>query len=1361
MRLLVLLFLIFLIAIVPTGGFAADIKRIGIESDLSSNYVVSITQDKKGFLWFATESGLNRFDGNKFKVYKKKDISSSLQSISGNELNKVYADKYDDVVWIATQREGLNMFDCRTEMFVHYRHDSINKQGIVTNDITDIVNARDGNVWISTYYRGVEYFNKKTKSFKHYNKTTIPRMVSNGVWCVNEGSKGLLYLGHVTSGLSILSLKDNKIKNYRHDPANAESLPGDVVTAIFIDKNENVWIGTNNGLALFNPDTESFVVFRHDSGNSNSLISNYVYTITQMKDGQLWIGTERGGVSILDIRQSMFLRPENVLFKNIGYSDDYSGLSNPTVRSIYQDSFENIWLATYGGGINFISHYPTFFKAWEYSPIPSLNNTLSNPVAWGICVDRSDRVWVGTDGGGIDIFEKGVKVKTLNKSNSPLTDNAILTATRDSDNNLWFGTFRGGVIVFDSQYKVVSRFLIDDKNTDIRCFYEDNDKNMLIGTSSGVYEYNLSAKAGKLYSLDKLRNLVRAISKDDQGRIWIGSFGEGLTILDKDFTNPKTYNTGKGFPSNTIDYIYKDSKGQMWIATGEGLVLFENPSVDDKFKIFNGQNGYKNTHVRAITEDASHNIWISSNDGISRMICSTGKFYHYDHHNGVPLGDFMSASVTKDSKGQIFFGSQNGLCYLDPETIPTHIKLPSTVITGFTVYNNESKLADLEINIPVTSTIKLDYDQNTFSVSFNVLDYALNNQVDYSYTLKGLEDRWYNTQNLNTITFRNIPPGKYELLIKSRVKNQEWSDHVASLIIDIYPPLWLTWWAKAVYLIIALVIVFFILRFYKRKLELETSLTLEKRNHMQEQVLNDERLRFFTNITHELRTPLTLILGPLEDLQNDQGLSERHASKITVIHKSAMRLLNLINQILDFRKTETQNKRLTIHKGDLSQLVQEIGLKYKELNVNAKVDLEINLETRTDDIYFDSDIIGTILENLLSNAFKYTEEGVISLTLRDLHEDDITYTEIEVRDTGCGIPEESISRIFERYYQANGDRQVSGTGIGLALVRNLVLIHEGDITVESKLGEGTIFRFRIDANNIYPNAKHIDELESEEAVTEILGEELNNTGNTAENKTIILVVEDNKDIRDYIQSSLADQYTVYVAANGAEGWEKALLYVPDIIVSDIMMPEMDGFELSKTLKEDVRTSHIPIILLTAKDTIQDRTEGYNLGIDSYLTKPFSANLLRSRIVNLLDTRKKLADLINKNRIDKKTIIVDALNSIDNEFIEKVTAIIEQNLDSDKIDVALIAEKMNMSHSTLYRKIKALCGISVNEFIRKIRIGNAEKLLLTGKYSISEISYMVGINSITYFRQCFKDEFGLVPSEYLKKIKNETDPESGF
>lgn len=1360
MKLSIYLYLTVLICFVPFNIYGTEIDRIGIEAGLSSNYVVSVTQDNKGFLWFATESGLNKFDGNKFKVYKKKDQQSSPISISGNELNKVYADKYEDIVWIATQREGLNMFDCKTETFTHYRYNHKDQSGLVTNDITDVINSKDGNIWVSTYYAGIEYLNKKTKKFTHYNTTTINGMVSDNIWCVNEDNRGLLYIGHVSSGLSILSLKDKKIKNYKHNPNDAESLPGDEIRAIFIDKNDNVWIGTNNGLALFNPEKETFTVFKHDPRIKNSLSANFIFTITQLKNGQLWIGTEKGGVSILDIGQSMFLTPQNVSFKSMIYSDDHSGLSNPTVRSIYQDSFDNIWLGTYGGGINFVSHYPSFFKTWIYSPIPSLDNTLSDPVAWGICTDRTNRVWVGTDGGGIDIFDKGVKIKTLDKSNSPLTDNAIISATRDSDNNLWFGTFRGGVIVFDSQYKVISQFLIENKNVDIRCFYEDKDKNMLIGTSSGLYEYNILKKQGKLHSFEKLglpSNLVRAISKDNAGRFWVGFFGEGLTILDKDLKDPKKYKTENGLPSNTIDYIYKDTKGQMWVATGEGIVLYKNPLDQDNFEVYNEQNGFKNTHVRAITEDDSNNIWISSNDGISRLICSTGKFYHYNHYNGVPLGDFMSASVAKDSEGQIFFGSQNGLCYFNPGSIPTHLRLPPTVITSFSAYNNQHQLTDTEMDIPVSSVINLNYNQNTFSLSFNVLDYALNKQVEYSYTLKGFEDRWYNTQGANIITFRNIPPGSYELLIKSRVKNQDWSDNISSLNICIYPPLWLTWWAKSLYLVLIIVIVFFILRFYKRKIDLETSLTIEKRNHTQELRLNDERLRFFTNITHELRTPLTLILGPLEDLQNEAGLSERHATKISVIHKSAIRLLNLINQILEFRKTETQNKKLTVHKGDLSQLIQEIGLKYKELNMNSKIEFNIIIEAQHSSIYFDPDIIGTILENLLSNAFKYTESGHISLILSNIKEDDINYTQIEVSDSGRGIPSEDIPRIFERYYQANGDKQVSGTGIGLALVQNLVLIHEGQITVDSTLGVGTSFRFRFNSDNIYTNAKHIDSSLSDIAKTESDKEEdIDFEKNTTENKPIILVVEDNKDIRDYIQNSLSEQYIVHIAINGIEGLERAQLYIPDIIISDIMMPKMDGLELSKRLKDDIRTCHIPIVLLTAKDSIQDRTDGYNLGVASYITKPFSASLLKSRIVNLLETRKDLAKLINKNRLDKKTIIIDALNTIDNEFIEKITSVIEQNLDSDKIEVAFIAEKMNMSHSTLYRKVKALCGISVNEFIRKIRISNAEKLLLTGKYSISEISYMVGINSITYFRQCFKDEFGLVPSEYIKKIKGKID-----
>ncbi|MBK5719341.1 response regulator [Dysgonomonas sp. Marseille-P4677] len=1329
------------------------IKTLGMEQGISNNYVVSIAQDKKGFIWFATESGLNRFDGNSFKIYKKKNGTPNNNSISGNELNKVYADKFDDIVWIATQREGLNAFDCKSETFKHYKYDPSNNKSLVTNDITDITNSPNGNLWISTYHKGVEYFDKKTQTFVHYNKTTVPEMVNENLWAVKEDNKGLLYMGHVWSGLSVLSLKDKTIKNFRHDPNNKESLPGDEVRVIYIDKNDNIWVGTNNGLALFNAEKESFTVFKHDPLNKNSLLANYVFTINQLNDGRLWIGTENGGVSILDFQQSMFSSPQHISFTNITYSDDGKGLSNQTIRSIHQDTFNNIWLATYGGGVNFTSSHPPYFNTWTYSPIPKLKNSLNNKVAWGICADKQDQLWIGTDGGGINLFADGERTKIIEKGINSITDNAILAATKDSENNLWFGTFNGGVNIYNSQYGLISKLQLDDKSTDIRCFYEDGKKNMWIGSNNGVYTYNLITKIKKGYSRensDLPNNLVRAISKDNKDRLWIGFFGEGLAILDENMKMVKTFKTDSGFPSNTVDHIYRDKKGRMWIATGEGLVCFNSLDKEDQYIVYDNNSGLINSHIRAITEDSQGNIWISTNGGISRFISDQNKFFNYNHHDGIPLGDFMSGSVTKNSKGIIFFGSQNGVCYFDPEKIPMNISLPPTIITEFKFYNNKISSTNDEINIPlIANSVNLDYNQNTFKVSFNALDYSLNHLIDYTYMLKGLEDIWYTTQGENSVTFRNVPPGSYELLIKSRVKNQEWAEEITSLKIMVNPPLWLTWWAKSFYTVAILLIVFLGFRFYKRKLDLENSLTLEKRNHSQEQELHNERLRFFTNIAHELRTPLTLILGPLEDLHSDPTLAEKHSSKISVIHRSATRLLSLINQILEFRKTETQNKKLCVYKTNLAQLIEEVGLKYKELNLNNHISFNIVIETENVVLYFDPDIITTILDNLISNAFKYTRKGNITLKLRDIQKQGINYTEIEINDTGIGIPTESLPKIFDRYYQAERDILVSGTGIGLALVQNLISIHQGYIDVDSKQGEGTIFRFGIISDNTYPSALHADS-EPKHLIESIDNYENLKSGDT---KQIILVIEDNEDIREYISSSLSEQYKIYTAENGRKGLEAAFTRIPDIIISDIMMPEMDGLELSKNLKEDVRTSHIPIILLTAKDTIQDRTDGYNIGVESYITKPFSANLLQSRITNLLESRKKIAELINRNTVNKNAIIIDSLSKLDNEFIAKVTSIIEQNLDSDKIDVAFIADKMNMSHSTLYRKVKALAGMTTNEFIRKVRIRNAEQFLLTGKYTISEISYMVGINSITYFRQCFKDEYGLAPSEYLKQIIN--------
>lgn len=621
----------------------------------------------------------------------------------------------------------------------------------------------------------------------------------------------------------------------------------------------------------------------------------------------------------------------------------------------------------------------------------------------------------------------------------------------------------------------------------------------------------------------------------------------------------------------------------------------------------------------------------------------------------------------------------------------------------------------------------------------------------------------------NSVTFRNIPPGKYEFLVKARLHNQDWSEDMTSLRIHINPPLWLTWWAKLIYILITISIIYTIIHAYKKKIDLESLYTLEKKNHEQEQELNQERLRFYTNITHELRTPLTLILGPLEDMQKDTSLPTRQAQKLSVIHQSALRLLNLINQILEFRKTETQNKKLCVCKGNIAPLIHEIGLKYKELNQKKAIDFQIQIEKEEMPLFFDKEIITIILDNLISNAIKYTEQGKITLSLYPTTRNGVTYTEIKVSDTGYGISAEALPHVFDRYYQESGKHQASGTGIGLALVRNLVELHEGEIRVESIQNEGSTFYISLLTDNIYPNALHGDSTKQteEEMISEAVPEDSQNT-EPETSKPILLIVEDNEDIQKYIAESFSDSFEVITGSNGEEGKQQALNRIPDIIVSDIMMPVMDGITLCRQLKEDVRTSHIPVILLTAKDSLQDKEEGYEVGADSYLTKPFSASLLRSRINNLLDSRKKLIAQFqqagtnhnpNSHLDEKRSIITEALSKLDNEFIEKITQLVEDNLSSEKIDITYLSDKMCMSGSTLYRKMKALTGLSTNEYIRKVKMQNAERLLLEGKYNISEIAYKIGMNSTGYFRQCFKDEFGVSPSDYLKQFTSPTPPPS--
>ena len=1195
------------------------IQRLGIEQGLSNNYVLSITQDKQGFLWFATEEGLNKFDGTRFITYYKEEQSSSVQSITGNELNEVYTDPVQPVIWIATQRAGLNAYNYETQSFSVYQYNPEDPQSLITNDVTHItssVQAGKG-LWVCTYYRGIEYLDIATGKFTHYNKSTVPALPSEQTWTATEAEDGKLYIGHVEGGLSILSLNDKSVKHFVHDPQNPNSLPGNDVRCIYKDTNGNIWIGTSKGLALFNANTETFTNFHNNPGNIHGALSSYIFSIKQLKDNKLWIATELNGIMILDLQQNQFLLPEQIRFEFIREGDNNYSLSNASARYIFQDSFNNIWIGTWGGGINFISNAPPAFHTWSYSPTQMNESSLSNKVVSSVCDDGQGKLWIGTDGGGINVFENGKRVAIYNKENRELLSNSVLCSLKDSEGNLWFGTYLGNISYYNTRLKKFQIIELEKNELlDVRVFYEDKNKKIWIGTHAGVFVIDLASKK-VIHHYDTsnsqlLENFVRSIAQDSEGRFWIGTFGGGVGIYTPDMQLVRKFNQYEGFCSNTINQIYRSSKGQMWLATGEGLVCFPSARNFD-YQVFQRKEGLPNTHIRAISEDKNGNIWASTNTGISCYITSKKCFYTYDHSNNIPQGSFISGCVTKDHNGLIYFGSINGLCFFNPDIAINSPQIPPVVITKVRIPGRLTSREKNETAIPISEgEIELTHEQNSFNLTFNVQDYSLANQVEYAYMLKGLENSWYTINEQNSVTFRNIPPGKYEFLVKARLHNQDWSEDTTSLRIHINPPLWLTWWAKLIYILITISIIYTIIHAYKKKIDLESLYTLEKKNHEQEQELNQERLRFYTNITHELRTPLTLILGPLEDMQKDTSLPTRQAQKLSVIHLSALRLLNLINQILEFRKTETQNKKLCVCKGNIVPLIHEIGLKYKELNQKKAIDFQIQIEKEEMPLFFDKEIITIILDNLISNAIKYTEQGKITLSLYPTTRNGVTYTEIKVSDTGYGISAEALPHVFDRYYQESGKHQASGTGIGLALVRNLVELHEGEIRVESIQNEGSTFYISLLTDNIYPNALHGDSTKQteEEMISEAVPEDSQNT-EPETSKPILLIVEDNEDIQKYIAESFSDSFEVITGSNGEEGKQQALNRIPDIIVSDIMMPVMDGYEAARRIRKLADPVHAnkPIIAMTANAFEEDVKAALAAGMNEHLSKPIRIELL--------------------------------------------------------------------------------------------------------------------------------------------------------
>lgn len=1330
-----------------TASTSSIFKNLGLKEGLSNGFVNDMIIDGQGFIWAATESGLTRIAGTKCTIFKNNNSNIDNDGIVG-----LYYNKESNSIWILFKNGHIDVFDCKTQQFIHFT------QKIPKKSVADIKGAADGGIWIAYYDGTIQHYTPKNQKFSTISNKRLPN-IKNGIRSITDDGNDHLYIGLRIEGLYVYNLRTQKTKYFRHNPNDPQSLPGDNVRSICIDHAKNIWVGTNLGLGLLDPFTGKFKVFKHIANNPASLAGDNIHQIIEMNDRTLWIASDIGGISVLDLNLYKNPLTEELKFSQI--TKENSGLSSNNNRRIIQDSFGNIWIANYSMGIDFIAKSAASINTLQY-----MGKALEEVT--GLYCDHQGNLWIGQDN-LMSLYQNGKLMQTWNFSSYlSNSSSSIYVFEEDKKGNIWCGTSDNGVLKFNPHTHSFTRINYA-QNLDVHALCENAQGKMWVGTEAGIFSVE-NDKINKEQELNrqmgKNPTIIYSIKEDNYGQIWIGTLDRGVFVFSKQMKLIVHLTEKNLLATNTINHIIKDADGGIWMATMRGLAYVQNPLQPGAIKNYNERYGIKDSHIRAISQDKQGNIWVSMFSGIACLNIHKQRFYNYDYESGIPTSNFVEASAVTTPDGTIYFGSPGGICFFNPQqlTEPKAVS-PIQIINCERVGKLSDQFASRLISPNKEGIICLSHDDNTFKINFTIKDFSQEGNVEYSYMMKGLDDQWYETEGDNEVTFRNLKPGDYTFIIRAKLKNQDWEDaSTAEMKVVVNPPLWLTWWAKLCYVLLIMGILGYFFRSYQKQLLLRNSLVQEKWESKQRQQVNEERLRFFTNITHELRTPLTLILGPLEDLMEDKEIAERVHHKIGCIHASAERLLNLINDILEFRKTQTQNRKLTVAKANLGAFVREIGVRFKDLNQNSRLNIRLNIKTGVPELYFDSEVINTVINNLMSNAIKYTPEGSITLSLT-MPEDNTAA--IAVEDTGYGIDKDALPHICDRYYQENGNHQASGTGIGLALVKSLATLHQAELTVESEKGRGSKFTFSLKADRTYPEALHKDD--NQDLATAENAEENETTSKepTEDIRPLLLIVEDNADIRLYIEESLHEDYRIIQACNGREGMEQAFSKVPDIIVSDIMMPEMDGIKMTHILKEDIRTSHIPIILLTAKTSINDQEEGYDSGADSYLTKPFSAKLLHSRIRNILSGRRRLADYIVQKNIsqfetsadeqqtsqkateEKEDAMTCQISNLDKKFLEKLNKLIENHISTDDLDMAFMTDKMAMSHSTFYRKVKALTGMSANEYIKKAKLRHSMTLLKKGEYSIAEVAILAGFNNLGNFRESFKREFGKSPSEILK------------
>lgn len=1317
--------LLLLISLLPAFTVSAAInnefhfRHLTVENGLSSNGIRAIVQDRYGYIWFGTDEGLNRYDGKNIKSFK-------IDHLGVNEyIYTLYAT--DDKLWVGTGK-GLYTFSYETEKvnpFLIQTDDNISIQ----SSIQHIVEDKQNNLWFSTFGQGAFKYEQQKQKLIHYKFTDIDEMIAsicidsdNQIWAIsNWGENSLYKLNKVKDSFEPTILK---YKNPKH---NSYAL------VMLEDSHHNLWLGSwESGLQKIDKYTGETQVYLHPEDGIKGTM--HIHTITEYKPGELLIGSDDGLLHFNTLTEEYHLYTKDDANPN--------SLSNNFVYPILKDHEGGIWIGTYHGGVNYISPHVNQFE--NYTP-STYRNSVSGSVIGRFCEGPNGEIWIASDDGGLSCFSPQKKDFTHylpNENKNSLSYHNVHALCIDGD-NLWIGTYSGNLNVLNLKNKQFKQYIAYSNQPNSidgsSCYsiFKDKEGQLWLGTMSGINLYN--RHTDDFTRLKAVDAMIIDIDQDHEGNMWFCTQGEGVykyIPATKTWKNYTYANTNGVLANDQCNCILIDRNGELWLGTMNGL--YKYIAENDHFKRVDLEIPSQN--ICCIIEDQGI-LWMTTGKGLIRYIPNQYGCQVFTKSDGLQSDQFLPNAGLMTKEGKIYVGTANGFNAFYPHLIKTNQSVPSVVITNIELFNKELLVGDKRLPKSLTQTKQLDlsFKDHAISLLFASLSYCTPEKNQFAYMLEGFDKEWNYTGSQNKATYTNLPPGSYTFRVKGTNNDGVWNTEGTSLEIRIHPPFYWNNYSKFLYVVLFIVALTLLFRFLLKRSEMKHSIEIKELNATKEHEVHEAKIKFFTTIAHEIRTPVSLIIGPLEKImRSSESFPDAVRGDLNIIDRNSQRLLFLVNQLLDFRKVEQEGIKMKFARQNICQMLKAVCERFEPSITHNGSQMEVEYPDENFTASIDNEAITKLVSNLLTNANKYTKDYV-KVTCR-VQPNQHTFI-IKVTDNGMGISKEEQKKIFKPFYQAMDNKP--GTGIGLSLVKSIVEGHNGSIEVDSEVGKGTSFIVTL------PIEQH-EEVSAEENQTinpsfpeDILQESLHLPTN--KEKTTILIVDDNEEMLHFLSTSFSDKATILTAEDGIQALEILKENEVTLIISDWMMPNMDGIEFCKAIRGNQLTSHIPFILLTAKTDMSSKIEGMDFGADAYIEKPFSVQYLEACIRNLVEMRILLHKKFSKTPLMPLNSIAN--NTVDDQFLRRMNQLIEENFSNSELSVDFLAERLCISRSGLFAKIKTLANVTPNELIQVVRLKKAASLLLENKYRISEICYMIGFNNPSYFSKCFQKQFGMKPGEF--------------